>query len=269
MSKHEEKYCPRCHGAFECKAGDVAHCQCYGIKFTDEEKKFIEGRYDDCLCRKCLVELKSHGPLKGGTPSRGKGDVIFITGGARSGKSRHAQELALQLSSAPVYIATARHWDGDFQERIRRHQQERDERWTSIEEEKYLSRLDLAGKVAVIDCVTLWLTNFFIDTKNDVEASLEACRKEIDGLCRQDATMIIISNEIGMGVHADTEIGRKFTDLQGWMNQYIAKKADKVIFMVSGIPVAIKLPNPEGEYPPIPLKGSVPHLPEGLYPPTP
>ncbi len=166
--------------------------------------------------------------------------LIFITGGARSGKSRHAQELALNLSDHPIYIATARQWDKEFGERIRRHQQERDERWISIEEEKMLGNLDLTGKVAVIDCVTLWLTNFFIDTGNDADASLEACKKEIDRLAGQQATLIIISNEIGMGVHADGEIGRKFTDMQGWMNQYIAGKASKVILMVSGIPVIIK-----------------------------
>jgi adenosylcobinamide kinase/adenosylcobinamide-phosphate guanylyltransferase len=166
--------------------------------------------------------------------------LIFITGGARSGKSRYAQELALKLSSNPLYIATARQWDEEFRERVRRHRLERDERWTSIEEEKWLSHLVLTGKVAVIDCVTLWLTNFFIDTRNDSDASLEACKKEIDELGKQQATLIIISNEIGMGVHAESEIGRKFTDLQGWMNQYIAGKAGKVILMVSGIPVVIK-----------------------------
>jgi adenosylcobinamide kinase / adenosylcobinamide-phosphate guanylyltransferase len=167
-------------------------------------------------------------------------NIIFITGGARSGKSRYAQQLALQLSNNPVYVATARKWDSDFQERIRRHQNERDERWTSVEEEKYISRLSLHEKVVVIDCVTLWLTNFFVDTKNDIETSLEACKKEIDNIIKQEAVFIIISNEIGMGIHADSETGRKFTDLQGWMNQYIARKAGKVILMVSGIPVTIK-----------------------------
>src|SRR5258708_10134362 len=171
-----------------------------------------------------------------------KKEIIFITGGARSGKSRYAQELALQLSANPVYVETAGNWDGDVQERIRRHRQERDDRWSSIEEEKQISRLDLRGKVAVIDCVTLWITNFFIDLKNDIDAVLDACKKEIDELYRQDAVLLIISNEIGMGVHAETEIGRKFTDLQGWMNQYIAAKADKVILMVSGIPLTIKSP---------------------------
>ena len=180
------------------------------------------------------------------------GRLIFITGGARSGKSRYAQELALQMSNRPVYVATARKWDGDFSERILRHQRERDERWVSIEEEKNISGLDLEGKVVVVDCITLWLTNFFIDTHNEIDACLEACKKEIDALARQDATLLIISNEIGMGVHADTEIGRKFTDLQGWMNQYIAARAAKVILMVSGIPLIVKDSIPSGMIPSAP-----------------
>ena len=166
--------------------------------------------------------------------------LIFITGGARSGKSRYAQELALQYSNSPVYVATARIWDEEFRQRIDRHRQERDERWTSMEEEKQLSRLPLDGRVAVIDCVTLWITNFFADLHADIEACLEACRREIDALAMQDAILIVISNEIGMGMHADTPAGRQFTDLQGWVNQYIAAKADQAIFMVSGIPLTLK-----------------------------
>ncbi|OQP66830.1 adenosylcobinamide kinase/adenosylcobinamide phosphate guanyltransferase [Niastella vici] len=168
------------------------------------------------------------------------GGLIFITGGARSGKSRYAQQLALQLSNNPVYLATARRWDDDFEKRIQRHRDERDERWTSIEEEKNISGLALSGKVIVMDCVTLWLTNFFTDNKYDIESSLQQCQAEIDKLDTTTNTFIIISNEIGMGTHADTEIGRKFTDLQGWVNQYIAEKAGKVVFMVSGIPMVIK-----------------------------
>ncbi len=166
--------------------------------------------------------------------------VVFITGGARSGKSRYAQEQALQWSDQPVYVATARAWDDDFLNRINRHRNDRDERWTLMEEEKNISQLPLEGKVAVIDCVTLWLTNFFSDLQYDLDACLEACYQEIDELMDQDAVLLIISNEIGMGLHADTEIGRKFTDLQGWVNQYIAARAHRVIFMVSGIPLTLK-----------------------------
>jgi len=166
--------------------------------------------------------------------------IYFVTGGERSGKSSYAQQLALELSSSPIYIATARKWDGDFEKRIQRHQNERDERWTSIEEEKHLDKIDLKGKVAVIDCVTLWLTNFYVDTKYNVEESLKQAKDTFDKLIEIDCTIIIISNEIGMGVHAETEIGRKFVELQGWTNQYIAAKAHKAILMVSGIPVKIK-----------------------------
>ncbi len=167
--------------------------------------------------------------------------IYLITGGERSGKSSYAQDLAMELSPNPMYVATARKWDGDFQKRIDHHQAERDERWVNIEKEKHLSEIDFTGKVAIVDCVTLWLTNFFVDTKNDVQVCLEQAKAEFDALVKQEnATVIIITNEIGMGVHAETHIGRKFTELQGWMNQYLAKKADEVVLMVSGIPVKIK-----------------------------
>ena len=166
--------------------------------------------------------------------------LTFITGGARSGKSRYAQELALQRSPQPVYVATARIWDADFMERIDQHRKQRGPQWVSLEEEKELSRLPLAGKVVVIDCITLWVTNFFSDTHYNVEACLEACQQELDKLLQQDADLIVISNEIGMGLHADTESGRKFTDLHGWINQYIAARANRVIFMISGVPLTVK-----------------------------
>jgi adenosylcobinamide kinase/adenosylcobinamide-phosphate guanylyltransferase len=167
--------------------------------------------------------------------------IYLITGGERSGKSTYAENIAKELTNKPMYVATARIWDADFQKRIDRHQSDRDERWINIEKEKHLSEIDFSGKVAVIDCVTLWLTNFFVDTKNDISLCLEQAKFEIDAIVDQEqATIIIVSNEIGMGLHADTAVGRKFTELQGWMNQYIAKKADIVVLMVSGIPVKIK-----------------------------
>lgn len=167
--------------------------------------------------------------------------LYLITGGERSGKSSYAQKLALELSDSPIYVATARKWDSDFQTRIDRHQQERDERWTNIEEEKYLSKIDFSEKTALIDCVTLWLTNFFVDHKKDVSASLEEAKKEFLAIAKsENANIIIVTNEIGMGVHAETHIGRKFVELQGWMNQFLAENADQVVLMVSGIPVVIK-----------------------------
>ncbi len=167
--------------------------------------------------------------------------IYLITGGERSGKSSYAENLSLELSKNPIYVATARNWDDDFQKRIDRHQKNRDERWVTIEKEKYLSEIDFTHKVAVIDCVTLWLTNFFVDTKYDIALSLEQVKAEIDKISEQKNTnIIIVTNEIGMGVHAETAIGRKFTELQGWTNQYVAKTAETVVLMVSGIPLKIK-----------------------------
>jgi adenosylcobinamide kinase/adenosylcobinamide-phosphate guanylyltransferase len=167
--------------------------------------------------------------------------IYLITGGERSGKSNYAENFAKEFSNKPLYVATARKWDTDFQKRIDRHQKDREEKWFTIEKEKYLSEINFSNKVAVIDCVTLWLTNFFVDTKNDVSMCFDQAKAEFDAICKQENTkIIIVTNEIGMGLHADTPIGRKFTELQGWMNQYIAQKADVVVFLISGIPLKIK-----------------------------
>jgi adenosylcobinamide kinase/adenosylcobinamide-phosphate guanylyltransferase len=147
--------------------------------------------------------------------------VIFITGGQRSGKSSFAQQKALELSSNPVYLATSRIWDDDFKNRVDRHKKDRSESWINIEEEKEISKLDLDDKIVVLDCITLWLTNFFSDNNYDIDKSLEEAKKEWEKFIKKDITIFVISNEIGMGVHAEIEGARKFTDLQGWMNQYI------------------------------------------------
>ncbi len=166
--------------------------------------------------------------------------VILITGGQRSGKSKEAETMALHLSPNPVYLATAHIWDEEFQERVRKHQERRGPQWTNIEEETELSRHNLSGRVVVIDCVTLWLTNFFSANDSDTDRSLELAKAEFDKFTMPDATYIFVTNEIGSGGVSGNAIQRKFTDLEGWMNQYIASKADEVILMVSGIPVKIK-----------------------------
>lgn len=166
--------------------------------------------------------------------------IILITGGQRSGKSAFAEKTALALSTNPVYLATARVWDDEFRQRIIRHQQNRGPQWTNIEEEKELSRQQFEGRTIVIDCVTLWCTNFFFDLHTDVNAALIAVKTEFDRFTEQDATFIFVTNEIGMGGVADNKMQRQFTDLQGWVNQYIASRADEVYLLVSGIPLKIK-----------------------------
>lgn len=166
--------------------------------------------------------------------------LIYISGGQRSGKSRYAQELALQLSEHPVYLATSRVWDEDFSKRVERHRNDRGPEWECIEEEKHLGQHAFSGKTVLLDCVTLWLTNYFFDMDGEIDAVLELAKKELNKLLQQDAVFIIVSNEIGLGGHSENELQRKFTDLQGWMNQHIAALASDAYLMVSGIPVKIK-----------------------------
>jgi len=172
--------------------------------------------------------------------------IILITGGQRSGKSEHAERMALTLSDNPVYMATAHIWDEEFRQRVLRHQERRGPQWTNIEEERLLSRHQLTGRVVLVDCLTLWCTNFFFDSSKPdssqptAEEALQAVKQEFDRFTSQNATFIFVTNEIGSGGVSADAVQRRFTDLMGWMNQYVASRADEVILMVSGIPVKIK-----------------------------
>ena len=166
--------------------------------------------------------------------------IHLITGGERSGKSTYAESEALRLSRQPVYLATARIWDEEFRQRILRHQERRGPEWTNIEEDIRPSKHDFTGRVVLIDCITLWATNYFFDMQQDVDQALEALKKEFDTLVQQDATFIFVTNELGMGGMSASRTQRLFTQLQGWMNQYVAARADRVTLMVSGLPLAVK-----------------------------
>ncbi len=173
--------------------------------------------------------------------------IILITGGERSGKSMYAEKLALALSPHPVYLATAHIWDEEFRQRVIRHQERRGPEWTNIEEEQRLSLHDVSGRVVLIDCLTLWATNYFAANSDsgenelpDTDLILEELRSEFLRFTQQDATFIFVTNEIGMGGVSANAVQRRFTDLLGWLNQFVASQADEVILMVSGIPVIIK-----------------------------
>lgn len=168
------------------------------------------------------------------------GSIALITGGARSGKSSYAQRLALERSDRPVYLATSRVWDQEHRLRIERHRADRGPQWETVEEPKNLSRRDFRGRTVVVDCVTLWCTNFFYDFDSDVDRALDAVKSEFDRLAAQDADFIFVTNEIGLGGVSTDPLQRRFTDLQGWVNQYIAQRAGSVVLMVSGIPIKIK-----------------------------
>lgn len=168
--------------------------------------------------------------------------IILITGGQRSGKSTHAEQLALELSPNPVYVATAHIWDDEFRQRVIRHQERRGPQWTNIEEEMNLSRHQVEGRVVLVDCLTLWSTNYFFlnGEEQPVQQTVDAVCAEFDRFVSQDATFIFVTNEIGLGGTSASDVQRHFTDVLGWVNQHVAAVADEVILMVSGIPMKVK-----------------------------
>lgn len=167
--------------------------------------------------------------------------VLLITGGQRSGKSQYAEQLALSLSPNPIYVATARVFDEEFRQRVALHQARRGPQWTNIEEEKELARHDFSQRVVLIDCLTLWATNFFFDLNESTEQALLALREQLEALfAQEDVTYIFVTNELGLGGVSPNATQRRFTDLQGILNQIVAHQADEVTLMVSGIPVRIK-----------------------------
>lgn len=167
--------------------------------------------------------------------------VLLITGGQRSGKSQYAEQLALSLSPNPIYVATARVFDEEFRQRVALHQARRGPQWTNIEEEKELARHNFSQRVVLIDCLTLWATNFFFDLNESTEQTLLALREQLEVLfAQEDVTYIFVTNELGLGGISPNATQRRFTDLQGSLNQIVAHQADEVTLMVSGIPIRIK-----------------------------
>lgn len=167
--------------------------------------------------------------------------MTFVTGGARSGKSRYAQELAESLSQQPLYLATSNEDEADFNDRVARHQKDRGEQWSLIEEPIYLNKINLEKyDVVLLDCVTLWLSNVFSECEFDLDKSFYKAKTIWQGIEKPKLNLIVVSNEIGMGVHPHESISRKFVDLQGWVNQYIATRADKAVLMASGLPLVLK-----------------------------
>jgi adenosylcobinamide kinase/adenosylcobinamide-phosphate guanylyltransferase len=170
--------------------------------------------------------------------------LTLVLGGARSGKSRFAQSRALERARArgerPLYVATSRRWDDDHAARIERHRRDRGPEWDAVEAERRLSALPLGGRSVVVDCVTLWLTNLCADNGWDCEAARAEAEVEIDELAAIDAELILVSNELGMAPHASTEVGRKFVDAQGFLNQFIAARAHEVVLTVAGLPLWVK-----------------------------
>ncbi len=175
------------------------------------------------------------------TDKKSSSRVIMVTGGQRSGKSVFAENLALSLSERPVYIATARIFDEEMRRRVEIHRERRRDRWRDVEAPLYPAVTELAyGEVVLIDCLTLWATNWFFESGEDGSAALREIKRQIDTLRTRPATFIIVTNEVGLGGVSPNAMQRKFADLQGSLNQYLATLADEVYLVISGIPVKIK-----------------------------
>ncbi len=165
----------------------------------------------------------------------------MVTGGQRSGKSAFAETMALMRSERPVYVATARVLDEEFRHRVDLHQQRRANRWTTLEEPLHVGDLTIPdGSVVLVDCMTLLATNWFFETGESVEAARDHVVSELDSLFSRNADFIVVTNEIGLGGVSSNCMQRRFADLQGWLNQSLAARADEVYLVVSGIPVEIK-----------------------------
>ena len=183
--------------------------------------------------------------------------LILVTGGARSGKSIYAEKLAEKLSHKVVYLATAVALDFETKQRIKDHQAARPVSWTTLEESKEVSKvLDKVPEgteVLLLDCITFWITNLLMERLGKEEIQGEEVKrlereliKESEGLAdkldqkKQDFHIIVVTNELGMGLVPEYPLGRIFRDVVGKANQMIARAADEVYFLVSGVPLKIK-----------------------------
>jgi len=169
--------------------------------------------------------------------------VIFITGGCRSGKSRYALDYANRHFSKKVYLATAQALDEEMAQRIKNHRKARGPEWQTVEEpiEVVDKIIEYGDKVEVIliDCITLWLSNLLLKWDNDARILDEVVR--LGEVVRQSkVSLIVVSNEVGLGIVPADPLSRRFRDLAGAANQRIAEAAEFVVFMVSGIPLFLK-----------------------------
>jgi len=170
---------------------------------------------------------------------------ILILGGARSGKSSYALRLAERNWRRPLYVATAEAFDKEMAGRIAAHKKARGKRWACAEEPLEIARLIQRADrlypskdVLLVDCLTLWLSNVFLR-----EGEKKFNRRRIDllkAVRHSRRSLILVSNEVGMGIVPDNDLGRQFRDLAGWLNQDIAKAADTVVFIAAGLPVVLK-----------------------------
>ncbi len=175
--------------------------------------------------------------------------IIFITGGARSGKSSFALNKTSEIKGQKAYIATAEALDEEMKERIENHKKDRGSAWDTYEEPLHvsnvLSKIDNKYEAVVLDCLTLWLSNVMHQTKEPEEMIKEFVDELMNFknsllVTYHVSQLFIVSNEVGMGIVPDNALAREFRDLAGSLNQKIAELADEVYLVTAGIPIKIK-----------------------------
>ncbi|MFC3693870.1 bifunctional adenosylcobinamide kinase/adenosylcobinamide-phosphate guanylyltransferase [Chenggangzhangella methanolivorans] len=168
--------------------------------------------------------------------------LTLILGGARSGKSRFAEDLALRSGLARTYVATAQPFDDEMAERIAHHRERRDGGWTTVDAPSDLATALAASaggtRIVLVDCLTLWLSNVMLAGR-DVEAAIDEL---VTGVSLLTGPAILVSNEVGSGIVPENALGRAFRDHQGRLNQRVAAVADRVTLVVAGLPLDLKLP---------------------------
>ncbi|KRI59883.1 adenosylcobinamide kinase/adenosylcobinamide phosphate guanyltransferase [Acinetobacter pittii] len=166
----------------------------------------------------------------------------LILGGARSGKSRLAEQTAINMQLAVTYVATAQALDPEMQNRIEHHQNQRPAHWSLVEEPLYLAnalqKIDRPNQIILVDCLTLWLTNLLLLEDQNIQ-QLE-CEQLLKVLPTLQSEIILVSNETGLGVVPLGEISRRFVDEAGRLHQNLGQIADKVVFCVAGFPMILK-----------------------------
>jgi adenosylcobinamide kinase/adenosylcobinamide-phosphate guanylyltransferase len=173
-------------------------------------------------------------------------DITFITGGCKSGKSRQALELADNIKGdRKVFVATCIPFDDEMKERIRLHQKERSKSWHTLEEpvllSEAISQWSKKSDIILIDCLTLWINNIILqDSDTDIDKVANNILDLASSLKNSCCPVILVSNEVGSGIVPENELARFFRDAAGLANQKIASIANRVIWMVAGIPVVIK-----------------------------
>ena len=169
--------------------------------------------------------------------------TILVIGGCRSGKSSHALELAEQIPGHKIFIATCIPHDKEMEERVSLHRKQRGRAWTTLEVPAHLpeeiSKNSQKKNVILVDCLTLWISNLILEN-NDQETIDGHIRNLVRSLEKAQCPIILVSNEVGTGIVPENRLARRFRDIAGFTNQRVAACADKVIWMVAGIPVGVK-----------------------------